>query len=102
MANCEDVRYDDEATIWLASLCRKAGFELGHAVNGTDNRLPAVGRGGSSKRVQITIDKRRCRRVVQKREPPTALRNICQDVHPLTGQRTHTRGETEHYAARPR
>ena len=63
MTNCEDVRYDDEATIRLACLCRKERLELGHVVNGADNRLRAVGRGGSSERVQIIFDKPRRWRV---------------------------------------
>ena len=63
MAYGEDIRYDDEATIWLTCLCRKEGIELGHVVNAADNRLHAVGRGGSSERVQIIFDKRRCWRV---------------------------------------
>jgi len=35
MGYCKDIRYDDEATIWLACLCRKNGFKRYYGANAT-------------------------------------------------------------------
>src|SRR5262249_23648059 len=98
----ETIRHHDHTTIWLACLCGKDGFELGHVVDRCSDLLQSQGRGGGFEWLEINVAIWRRGRIEQERGPVDARPNLLEQLQPLAGNGRLHNGETGGVAGRPR
>src|SRR5262249_44295937 len=96
------IRYHDQSAIWIASLCRDDGVEVGLIVNRRQYHLYSIGRCGCFERAQVNFDIwRRCR-VEHEGGSVDARRNLLEQLQPFAGDRRLHNSETGGITARSR